>query len=257
MLAIAGYDPSGGAGVIADARIAAVLGVHCVAAVTAVTDQDSRGVYAVEPVGREMLARQLKTLADDFSISAVKVGMLATEGHARSVAAWIEGEAGGRAARLPVVVDPVLEASDGAALLDDGAGREALAMLLRWARVVTPNIVEAERLSGVPLGGGAADRRLEAAAWFLSRGAASVLLKGGHRDGDPEDWALGGGLDRRWRWRRQAETPHGTGCATSTAIAANLALGMDTESAIDAALNLVQERIREAVQVGRGRPFML
>jgi hydroxymethylpyrimidine/phosphomethylpyrimidine kinase len=252
--------------------------------VTGLTEQDSTGVAAILPTDAAFIRRALDRVQADFRIAAVKIGMLASVDVVREVAAWIDRvRAGAGDARVSVVLDPVIEASDGQPLLA-GYHPGLLASLIARATIVTPNLAEAARLfreqsadgpvgrlcerNGEPDGHGGrtppftgadvqTDSGREAAARaLLNAGAQSVLVKGGHGSGAPTDLLVTRDQHRSWTWERAAETPHGTGCATSSAIAANLALGHPLDAAVDRALAFVQHRIRSAARVGRGRPLM-
>lgn len=234
VLTIAGSDPSGGAGVQADLRTFAALHVVGVSAITALTVQNSRGVFAVHPVPAEVLAAQIDAVLCDTQVAAVKIGMLGGAEQVRAVAALLR-----RYQPPNIVLDPVLASTGGVPLLDE-AGRIALVSeLLPLCHLVTPNLDEAAALPDFPLPG--------------FRGPA--LLKGGHLDGEPIDrlcWPDGtvrefGGV--------RIDTPHthGTGCFLSSAIAAFLARGMRMEDAIAEAKNRLTVALLEPVVIGQGR----
>src|SRR5262249_34180575 len=163
-LVIAGLDPSGGAGILLDARVMTEMGVYAAGVVTALTEQDTRGVYDVKPVDHVLVAHQIGRVVADLNVAAVKIGML---GSARVARAGLSGLAGVRA---PIVLDPILRSSSGAAMLDDPA---ALDPLIARATLVTPNVDEATELGGVE--------------GLARRGAKAVLWKGGHDGGDSGD----------------------------------------------------------------------
>lgn len=257
VLVIAGLDPSGGAGLLADVATAWARGVHAAGVVTALTVQDSARCHAWEPVDPGMVDRQIEVLVEDLAIAAVKVGMLGTRQMAQAVARAL----GGLVSRgVPVVVDPVLNASVGTPLAD-GEASEVMAPLLALATLLTPNRMEAEALSGLVVDG--ADDQLRAARALRQLGPAAVLLKGGHvgeaaggaevvdllDDGEAEPLRLTAP-------RRPGPTPHGLGCALATEIAAGMALGLGLREAVRTAHARTAERIRRAWLPGHGRPFL-
>ena len=219
-LTIAGSDSSGGAGIQADLKTFAALGVYGTSAITAVTAQSTVGIVDVVTLSADFVTAQMEAVAGDMAVHATKTGMLATAAIVEAVAAAI------KALELPqVVVDPVMVSKSGAYLLDDDGVMMLRAELLPCAAVVTPNIPEAEMLSG---------RRIEsiedarAAAFEIQQiGASAVVITGGHAPGDEiVDLLFDGHLFTELQTTRIA-TPntHGTGCTFASAIAANLALG--------------------------------
>ncbi len=255
VLTIAGSDPTGGAGLQADLQVFSAYGLHGAGVVTALTIQDSRRVHQVMPVFPSVALEQLRTLLSDITPAAIKIGMLATDDVARSVQLALSGldEA------VPTVIDPVLAASDGTPLLERRAW-PVLRELMRGASLVTPNLTEAELLTGLEI------RRLadceRVAATFLGDfGCRAVLIKGGHRNGPPDDLlALAGEGSSEMIWlagERIDKAPvHGTGCALASAIAAGLALGRDLQDAVEEARDFVIRRIRGGSALGSGAEFL-
>lgn len=245
-LSIAGSDPSGGAGIQADLKTFAAHGVYGMAAISALTAQNTVAVFAVEAASDAMLRAQLESVFSDIFPDAVKVGMLPS---ARSVET-VARELSSRKARN-VVVDTVMVSSSGTRLLDGGAERTLMGALFPLARVVTPNVPEAEALTGVEI----RDRggMIEAARALSRLTDAAILLKGGHVSGDASDLLL---LDGSPEWfvstRIASRHTHGTGCALSSAIAANLALGYPVREAVSRAKDYVWRAIRDAPGLGRG-----
>ena len=230
-LSIAGSDPTGGAGLQADVQVFRAHGLHGAAVATALTIQDSAKVHRVLPVFPSLVLEQLRTLLADLQPAAVKVGMLASDDVLRNVIWGLES----LDRSVPLVIDPVLAASDGTPLLEARA-LSSLKTLFEGCRLVTPNLPEAEILTGHDVSSRAG---CEAAARLLIEdlGARAVLLKGGHREGAPDDLlavASGASGSVEFDWlpgeRIDAGSVHGTGCALSAAIAANLALGRSTRS---------------------------
>lgn len=241
LLVIAGLDPSGGAGILADVRVAAEMGVRAVGVVTALTVQDTTGVRAVEPVAADVLAEQLAVLLADIEVHAVKIGML---GHARAAEVIARALA---ATAAPVVWDPILMPSRGGVSLLEGDARAATAVLLPEACLVTPNLDEAQALVGT--------RDAEAAARALvAAGARAALVKGGHAVGSQATDLLvdEGGVHTLASPRRDTGPLHGTGCVLSTAIACGLARGAPLRDAIAAAKSTLDAKLASPLEVGRG-----
>jgi hydroxymethylpyrimidine kinase/phosphomethylpyrimidine kinase len=254
VLIAAGVDASGGAGLAADIAVMAARGLHPAALPTALTLQDSRSCRAVHPVDPAWLAEQLGLLVEDFDgqVGAIKMGMLGQAEIARVLA---RGLAPLVHAGVPLVLDPVLRASVGAALVE-GDPAAVLAPLLPLVTLLTPNRDEAERLTDMVVVDEASQRA--AAAALRERGPRAVLVKGGHLPGDEVYDLLDDGQEPlRLRSRRMAgPVPHGTGCALASEIAAQLALGLPLRAAVTVAHGHIARRITGAVQLGRGRPFL-
>jgi hydroxymethylpyrimidine/phosphomethylpyrimidine kinase len=252
VLIAAGLDPSGGAGMVADVATVARRGLRAAAVVTAQTVQDSARCHEAIAGDPELVAGQIARVVVDLPIAAVKIGMLGDEKVARAVAAGLSPLA---ARGVPIVLDPVLRATAGSALLD-GDPRSALEALLAIASLVTPNREEAARLSGIPVDD--EKGQIAAAQQLREQGVHAVLVKGGHFAGDSvADLFLDGG-DPLWLRspRIPGEAPHGTGCALSTEIACALAAGNDLRESVALAHARVVERIAAAVSVGKGRKFL-
>jgi hydroxymethylpyrimidine/phosphomethylpyrimidine kinase len=252
-LTIAGSDPTGGAGLQADLQVFRAFGVHGAGVVTALTVQDSAKVHRVLPVFPNVVLEQLRVLLADLVPHAVKLGMLATDDVARSVGLGLRELE--RAARpVPIVVDPVLAASDGTRLLEPRA-RGALEDLIGRCALATPNLPEAGELTGCDV---STEEGVEAAgsAIVTNLGAAAALVKGGHRDGPPDDLLVvreGGSASFAWlRGERiEAGRVHGTGCALSAAITAGLARGVELREAVERARRFVANALRDAEAVGK------
>ncbi|HUL72010.1 MAG TPA: bifunctional hydroxymethylpyrimidine kinase/phosphomethylpyrimidine kinase [Vicinamibacterales bacterium] len=245
-LTIAGSDSGGGAGLQADLKTFAAHGVFGLSAITAVTAQNTLAVSAVFPLPPEIVTAQIAAVVTDLEPAATKVGMLATSAIAEAVARAIE-----RHGLRNVVLDTVMVAKGGARLIDDEAIAVLRERLLPLARVVTPNIPEAERLIGTRIADVSGSRR--AARGLVEAGARAVLVKGGHLDGPAID-VLDDGRDIvEFRAERIAgRHTHGTGCTLSSAIAARLALGHDLRRAIEGAKAYVTEAIASAPGLGHG-----
>ncbi|MEN8161015.1 MAG: bifunctional hydroxymethylpyrimidine kinase/phosphomethylpyrimidine kinase, partial [Myxococcota bacterium] len=250
-LSIAGSDPTGGAGPQQDLQVFRALGVHGAGVVTALTVQDTQKVHRVLPAFPSVVSDQLRALLADVVPAAVKLGMLASDDVLRAVALGLETLPEPR----PLVIDPVLRASDGTLLLERRAW-PGLLDLMRGATLVTPNLPEAEELTSCDV---STRRGVERAArWLLDEtGAGAVLVKGGHRDGAPDDCFAEreeDGVAISWLpgERIEGAPVHGTGCALSAAIAAALARGEALERAVATGRAFVREAIARAEAVGGG-----
>ena len=248
-LTIAGSDSSGGAGIQADLKTFAAFGLYGVSAITAVTAQSTKGIEAILALPADLVTAQIEAVAGDLPIRATKVGMLANAAIVEAVTAAIEE------LDLPlVVVDPVLVSSSGDRLLDEDGVRALCAELLPRARVVTPNIPEAEALSGVRIG--SMDDAREAARRIHEMGPAAVIITGGHGTANAEvvDLLFDGHAFHEFRVPRvESRNTHGTGCTYASSVTAGLALGLELPDAARRAQVYVAGAIRYAPGVGHGR----
>lgn len=246
ILIIAGSDPSGGAGVQADIKTVTALGGYAMAAITALTVQDTTGVHAVHGVPADVVAAQARACLEDIGADAVKIGMLGGAEVVDAVADLLSGFSG------PVVLDPVLAATSGDSLAGEGVREAILEKLLPRARVVTPNAPEAESLSGLSIET-EADLE-EAGRALLARGAQAALVKGGHLKGaETVDALVTADGARVWRAPRiETRHTHGTGCTLASALAASLAHGLPFEEAVALARDFVRRGIETAPGFGRG-----
>jgi hydroxymethylpyrimidine kinase/phosphomethylpyrimidine kinase len=250
-LTIAGSDSGGGAGIQADLKTFAAHGVYGTSAIAALTAQNSIGVSAVHVVQDDFVTAQIEAVVSDFGCDAVKTGMLANSTIVEAVAAAVES------LELPnLVVDPVMVAKSGDRLLDDEAVHALRWTLLRLARVVTPNIPEAEVLAKMAIGS-LADMR-EAATRIAALKPAAVVIKGGHLAG-PEvvDVLFEKGEFTEFVGPRiEGRNTHGTGCTFAAAIAAQLARGAALKEAVPAAKSFVEGAMRNGIPLGKGhRPL--
>ncbi|WP_111558723.1 bifunctional hydroxymethylpyrimidine kinase/phosphomethylpyrimidine kinase [Paracoccus sediminilitoris] len=249
-LTIAGSDSGGGAGIQADLKTFSALGVYGASVITALTAQNTRTVARVQPAGPAMIAAQIATVFDDLDIRAVKLGMLGDGPAIRAVAEGLAGR------DLPIVLDPVMVAKSGDALLADDAIDGLRALLLPRATLLTPNLPEAARLTGTPPARSRDQMHGQALA-LMQMGAQAVLLKGGHGQG-PQCHDLLMTPDDGPRWlsapRHATRNTHGTGCTLSAAIAAELAKGWPLQDAVAAAHCYLQGAIAAAdsLTVGQG-----
>lgn len=251
VLTIAGSDSGGGAGIQADLKTFAAHRVHGLTAITAVTAQNTLAVTSVHAVPVREIERQLDAVFDDFDIAAVKLGMLGDAATVRCVARAL-------AARRPaiVVLDPVMVATSGASLLEPSAVRALRQRLLPLATVVTPNVPEAEALTGLRIAG--ADALAAAAAALRGDTDAAVLLKGGHLARGPVvDLLLDARGTRRYVHPRLPVRAHGTGCTLASALAARLARGTPLRRAAGDAIAYVHRALELGYRPGRGRLVVL
>ncbi len=246
-LTIAGSDSGGGAGIQADLKTFAAHGVFGTTAITAITAQNTLGVTAWQPVPADLVTAQIEAVAGDIGADAVKIGMLANAAIVEAVAAAIAE------LDLPlVVVDPVMVAKGGDRLLEDEAVDALRTELLPRAHMVTPNVPEAEVLSGLSIR--SLDDARKAGERILALGPRVVLVKGGHLAGSESvDIACAAHETFELRKPRVATAhTHGTGCTLSSAIAANLALGLEDRAALTRAREYVDGALRHAPGIGRG-----
>jgi hydroxymethylpyrimidine/phosphomethylpyrimidine kinase len=242
VLSIAGSDSGGGAGIQADLKAFARCGVHGMTAVTAVTAQNTLAVTAVYPLPPEAIVEQVRAVADDIGVDAVKIGMLGTAETIETVAAALDlvGDA-------PVVLDPVMIAESGARLLDAEAFQALRRRLLPRVTVVTPNLPEARTLAGEDSDPSTLARVIHA------QGARAVVVTGGHRDEATDVFFDGEQLVEIPGERYPDGAAHGSGCTHSSALAAGLALGLEPLEAAERAKELASEAVRDGLRdVGAG-----
>lgn len=233
VLVIAGSDSGGGAGVQADVRTITMLGAHPITAITAITAQNTLGVSAVHPIPADIVVAQMRAVAGDIGVDAVKIGMIGAPDTANAVADLLETYA------VPIVFDPVMVATSGA-VLADAATLASFQRLMRIATLVTPNLPELKALGG------------EAAV--RAHGPA-LLVKGGHADGELVEDRLvePDGAEAIWTHpRRATRHTHGTGCTLASGIAAGLAQGMPLADATARAIRFVQAALAAAPGIGGG-----
>ena len=248
VLIIAGSDSGGGAGIQADIKTVSMLDCYAATAITALTAQNTEGVFGVLPIPPEFVRRQIEVVLDDIGADAIKTGMLPDAAVIETIAAVLQE----RAAAIPLVVDPVMVAKGGARLIDPAAVEALKRLLIARAEIVTPNLPEAAILCGAAIGNLAQMRA--AGETLLALGCRAVLVKGGHLSGGTaSDVLVTAGGARVWESPRIATRhTHGTGCTLASAIAAGLAQGQDVESAVDRARTYVQRAIAGAPGLGRG-----
>jgi hydroxymethylpyrimidine/phosphomethylpyrimidine kinase len=247
VLSIAGFDPGSGAGISADLKTIAAHGCYGIAAISALTVQNTVEVRAVEPVSGRLVQATLDSLDKDFEIRAVRIGMLGTAEVAHVVADYLE-------ARKPqfIVLDPVLRSSSGTVLLGESGVAVLRDRLLRLSTVVTPNVAEAVALTGIQVESPAGMK--QAAEALHKLGAPNVVVTGGHLPGNADIIRLEAGEMHEITGEKiDSNATHGTGCAYATAIACQLAQGKALLEACRAAKRYVTEAIRAGYPIGHGR----
>jgi hydroxymethylpyrimidine/phosphomethylpyrimidine kinase len=248
VLAIAGSDSGGGAGIQADIKTVTALGGYAATAITALTAQNTLGVAGILAVPPVFVTQQIEVVLQDIGADAVKTGMLGDAAVIEAVAATLERSAKG----VPVVIDPVMVAKGGARLLEPGAVDALIRRLLPLATVITPNLPEAEALLGETIPDVAAMHR--AASMLLRRGVPAVLLKGGHLPDDTvtDLLATAEATEAFAAPRIASRHTHGTGCTMASAVATGLAQGMSLRDAVVRARDYVRRAIASAPGFGAG-----
>lgn len=245
-LTIAGSDCSGGAGIQADLKTFSAHGVYGASVITSVVAENTSRVISVCNIPVPEIEKQIDAVFEDVEINAVKLGMLPTAEIIRAVAEKLKQY------KPPFVVcDPVMVATSGDALSESGIDKAFIGYMFPIVDLITPNIPEAEALSGVKIT--SLDDMRKAAGILIEKGAKNVLVKGGHLTESAEDLLLGENGERVFTSRRvNSQNTHGTGCTLSSAVAANLALGNDLETAVRNAKTYVTEAIENSYTVGKG-----
>ena len=244
-LTIAGSDPSGGAGIQADLKTFHQFGVYGEAAITLLTVQNTVGVTAIEILAPDFVSAQIRAVVEDIPPHAAKTGALGNRAMVEAVAYELA------AIRCPIVVDPVMISKHGAPLMSDDARQAVLAMLMPLATLITPNLHEAEAMTGLPVTN--LEQMHEAARLLAGLGAQAVLIKGGHLAGAAIDLLYDGAQFHTYPAPRiETAHTHGTGCTYSAAIAALLARGLSLTEALPRAKQYITEAIRTNPGLGRG-----
>lgn len=246
VLTIAGSDSCGGAGIQADLKTFSALGTYGMSVITAVTCQNTRGVFDVQDIRPDIIQKQIDAIFTDISVSAVKIGMVSQIETICAIADKIK-----EYQPKNVVVDPVMISKSGYDLLAPDAKNALVKELIPLAFVVTPNLPEAEAITGEKIETLA--KMEEAARKIYEMGAKNVLIKGGHLKGDATDLLFDGKEILRLETERIAtKNTHGTGCTLSSAIAANLAKGMTIEEAVREAKRYITIAIGHSISLGKG-----
>jgi hydroxymethylpyrimidine/phosphomethylpyrimidine kinase len=251
VLTIAGSDPSGGAGIQADLKVFSFFGCYGISAISAQTVQNSQGVKEVLPTPGEFLLKEIKTLIEDFKVTAIKIGMLSTKKNVEKVVDCLS--------LIPtknIVLDPVLLSSNGASLLDVDAIPILVKLLLPKVKLVTPNLYETKVFTGKEVTD--IEGMKKSAEAIHSLGVENVLVKGGHlKDGATDVLCDGNTFTQIKGEKIRSDGIHGTGCVLSAAITVGLAEGLSVVEAVKRAKEFLNQLIGEAKKVGKGALFLL
>lgn len=246
VLTIAGSDCSGGAGIQADIKTITAHKMYAMSAITALTAQNTTGVYGILEADADFVLLQLKCIFEDIVPDAVKIGMVANKEIIRAIAQSLEHYGAAN-----IVVDPVMVSTSGGRLLDEGAADALASRLMPLATLVTPNIPEAEALSGMPIR--SVGDMLMAAQKIASKIRGGILIKGGHLEDSADDLLY---ADQTGIWFRSERVnnpnTHGTGCTLSSAIACNLAAGNGLEESVRNAKDYITGALRSGLNLGNG-----
>ena len=249
VLSIAGSDCSGGAGIQADLKTFSAHGVFGMSVIVSIVAENTSRVIDIQDVTPDMIEKQIDAVFEDIEVNAVKVGMLSTPSCMKAVAGKLR-----QYEPENVIIDPVMYAKNGCPLMAPDATDELIATIIPLAKILTPNIPEAEKISGVTIENSA--KMKDAARRIYSMGCKNVLVKGGHALKDAEvalDILFDGENFYRFEAPRiETKNTHGTGCTYSSAIASNLALGLNMQSAVAAAKEYVTTAIRRSLPIGKG-----
>jgi hydroxymethylpyrimidine/phosphomethylpyrimidine kinase len=248
-LTIAGSDSSGGAGIQADLKTFSALGVYGASVITALTAQNTLGVQGIHNAPPSFVVQQIQSVLSDLDVRAIKIGMLSNTAIIKAVAGVLAMHR-----HIPVVLDPVMVAASGDALLEADAIVALRTCLLPLAAIITPNLPEASLLCGLPVARHE-DQVIEQGRQLLAQGASSVLVKGGHAEGaESTDVLIAPGLLRRYSAPRIAtRNVHGTGCTLSSAIAAGLAKGLPLVEAVAVAKTYITAAIAASSELAVGK----
>ena len=245
-LAIAGSDCSGGAGIQADIKTMSALGVFAMSVIVSVVAENTSRVISIEDISSKVISDQIDAVFEDIWPDAVKIGMLSSPECMRTVAGKI-----GQYRPEHVVIDPVMYAKNGSPLMQESSIDTLISTVIPIATVLTPNIPEAEKISGIEIHD--ADGMKRSAELISKMGAKAVLVKGGHRVGNADDILFDGESFTVFPGQRiNTKNTHGTGCTLSSAIASYLALGCDLVTAVRKAKEYVTGAIAHALELGKG-----
>ena len=246
-LTIAGSDSSGGAGIQADIKSMSANGVFAMSVITSITAQNTMGVFGIEDISPEMIRSQIKVIFEDIKVDAVKIGMVSKIESIKAIS-----EALREVKDLPpVVLDPVMVSTSGYKLLSDDAKETLIKELFPLSTLITPNLPEAEEILGIKIKN--LEDMKEAAIGLKKLGAKCVLIKGGHLENDATDILFDGENFIYLKEQKiNTNNTHGTGCTLSSAIAANLAKGMNIEKAVREAKDYITLAIKHGFKLGHG-----
>jgi len=247
-MTIAGSDSGGGAGIQADLKTFAALGVYGCSAIASLTAQNTRGVQGVLPIAPAFVQAQIQSVLSDIQVGSIKTGMLATADIISAVAESI------RCCDIPLVLDPVMVATSGDRLLAEDAIKTLIEKLIPHATILTPNLLEAAALLNLPVAQNIAEMKQQA-EWLLSMGAQSVLIKGGHGQGDRATDVLltSNGFELFSAARIATQNTHGTGCTLASAIAAGLAKKLSLRDAVAQAKDYLHNALLQSNELNIGQ----
>ena len=245
-LTIAGSDSSGGAGIQADLKTFSVIGTYGMSVITAITAQNTQGVFDVQELSSKIIKEQIKAVCEDIPPKAIKVGMVSSPEIIKDIVDSLE--------KYPceyLVVDPVMISKSGYSLLRPEAKDNLIKYLIPKAYIVTPNIPEAEEISNMKID--TVEDMKKVGKVILDLGPKYVLMKGGHLDGDCVDVLIGEDLFEVFKCERiNRKNTHGTGCTISSAITSHLALGYDIVESVKLSKEYITEAIRHSFDIGKG-----
>ncbi len=246
VLTVAGSDSSGGAGIQADLKTFSAHGVYGMSVITAVTAQNTQGVLAVQDISTELISKQIEAIFEDIRVDGMKIGMASQISIINTI-----GEGLRFYKPSNIVLDPVMVSKSGYHLLQPEAMKALVDILLPLATVVTPNIPEAEVITGIKINSIAEMEK--AASMICKMGSKNVLVKGGHLENEATDILFDGtGFTHLKSRRIDTRNTHGTGCTLSAAIASNLALGYSVEEAVTKAKEYITVAIENSLSIGKG-----
>lgn len=245
-LTIAGSDSSGGAGIQADLKAFSAIGTYGMSVITAITAQNTQGVFLVEDLSEEIIKKQIEVVFEDIEPAAVKIGMVSNTKIINTIVKTLR-------MYNPeyLVVDPVMISKSGYSLLKPEAKRSLIEEIIPMAYIITPNTPEAEEITGIKINN--VDDMREVGEKILEMGPKYVLMKGGHLEGDAVDVLIGKDVFEVFKQERlDRKNTHGTGCTLSSAITSYLALGYDIVQAIKLSKEYITEAIRNSFDIGQG-----
>lgn len=245
-LTIAGSDSSGGAGIQADLKTFSAIGTYGMSVITAITAQNTEGVFAVEELSREIIKKQIQVIFADIEPVAVKIGMVSSAEIILDIVEMLK-----RYNPKYLVVDPVMISKSGYSLLKPKAKGNLIKYLIPMAYLITPNVPEAEEITGIEIK--SLDDMKMVGEKILALGPKYVLMKGGHLEGDAIDVLIGKDVFEVYKSKRiNKKNTHGTGCTISSAITAHLALGYDIKEAVALSKKYITEAIEHSFDIGHG-----
>lgn len=245
-LTIAGSDSSGGAGVQADLKAFSAIGTYGMSVITAITAQNTQGVFDVEELSQNIIKKQIEVVFDDIRPKATKIGMVSSPEIILEIANTLK-----KYKPENLVVDPVMISKSGYSLLRKEAKENLIKHLIPMAYIITPNVPEAEEITGMKIN--TLDDMIKAGKMILEMGPKHVLMKGGHLEGDAIDILMGRDIYEVYESKRlDRKNTHGTGCTISSAIASHLALGYEIKEAVALSKTYITEAIKNSFDIGQG-----